>query len=179
MTEQEDAREEPLVFVARAVKTRGLKGEIVADLLTDFPDRFDEVSELIGVGPRQKRIVVDLEGHWFQKDRVILKFRGYDNIEAAADLVGYSFGVPEEDRVKLNEGSYYNWELEGCEVATISGAAVGKVKSVVPTGGVALLNVCDSSGHEVLVPMAEAIVVHIDIEKKTILIDPPEGLLEL
>ena len=44
-----------LVIVARAVRTRGLKGELVADLLTDFPDRFEAVSELWDVGPDGER----------------------------------------------------------------------------------------------------------------------------
>jgi 16S rRNA processing protein RimM len=179
MSAVENPSAAPLVLVARAVKTRGLKGEIVADLLTDFPERFERLSELIAVGPGGERRIVELEHHWFQKQRVILKFSGFDSVEEATVLVGFDFGVPEADRVALPDGSYFDWELEGCLVETIQGLGIGKVSSVLPTGGVALLAVSSTKGQEVLVPMAESIVVQIDIEKKRIVIDPPEGLLDL
>ena len=179
MSEADDANAQPLIVVARGVKTRGLKGEIVADLLTDFPERFDDLLQLVAVAPNRERLILDLENKWFQKDRVILKFKGYDNIEASTPLIGYDFAVPEADRVALTEGSFYEWELEGCDVETTNGAIVGSVIGVVPTGGVALLAIRNSEQREILVPMAESIVVEVDIEKKRIVIDPPEGLLEL
>lgn len=179
MTDAESASVERLVIIARAVKTRGLKGEIVADLLTDFPERFEQLREVVAVGPGQPRLVVELEDHWFQKGRVILKLKGYDSIESAAQLLGYHFAVPEADRVQLTEGSYYDWELEGCKVETNSEMPVGIVTGVLRTGGVALLAVHDPERREILIPMAEAIVVEIDIDNKRIVIDPPAGLLDL
>lgn len=179
MNADEDATAEPLIFVAQAVKTRGLKGEIVADLLTDFPNRFEELTELIAVGPDHERFTVELEEHWFLKDRVVLKLKGYDSIEDATVLIGFSFGIPEEDRVELPEDTYYDWELEGCAVETIAGLTIGEVAGVLRTGGVAVLAVRSKEDHEVLVPLAESIVIQIDKVKKRIVIDPPEGLLEL
>jgi 16S rRNA processing protein RimM len=178
MSEPEIEGAEPLIVVARAVKTRGLKGEIVADLLTDFPERFADVSQLIAVGPDAKRIAVELEQHWFQKNRVILKLKDFNSIEASSALIGYDFAVPEADRVQLDEGSFYDWELEGCIVNTVAGKQVGTVTGVLATGGVPLLEIKDAE-REYLVPLAGAIVTEVDIETKRIVIDPPEGLLEL
>jgi 16S rRNA processing protein RimM len=169
---------EPLVAVARAVKTRGLKGEIVADLLTDFPERFETVSRLIAVAPSGEREAVKLEDHWFQKGRVVLKLTGCDSIEAASRFIGYEFTVPESERVPLVEGSFYQWELEGCRVETVQGENVGPVSGVLRTGGTEML-VIEGTGKEYLVPIAESIVVDIDVANKRILIDPPEGLLDL
>ncbi|HEY7785882.1 MAG TPA: ribosome maturation factor RimM [Pyrinomonadaceae bacterium] len=168
---------EPLVAVARAVRTRGLKGEIVADLLTDFPERFEGLEELVTVAPDGKRGVIELEQYWFQKDRVILKFKGFDNLEASSGLIGYEFAVPESARVPLEEDEYYDWELQGCTVETIEGESVGKVAGILKTGGVAMLEV--DAGRELLIPMAETIVTEINIPEKRIVIDPPEGLLDL
>ena len=168
-----------LITVARATKTRGLKGELVADLLTDFPERFESLSRVFGIGPRGERHELKLEDHWFQNDRVVLKFLGYDNVESAQTLVGFSFALPEEERVELPKDEFYDWELEGCSVETNAGAAVGKVSKILRTGGVELLVVEDDAQREHLIPMAESIVVSIDIESKRILIDPPEGLLDL
>ena len=170
---------ETLIAVARATKTRGLKGELVADLLTDFPDRFETVTRVFGIGPRGERQQLELEDYWFQNDRVVLKFVGYDNVEAAQALVGFSFGLPEEERVELPHDEYYDWELEGCLVETKDGDSVGKVSKILRTGGVELLVVEDEAQREQMIPMAESIVVGIDIASKRILIDPPEGLLDL
>jgi 16S rRNA processing protein RimM len=179
MSEQQHESAEPLVLVAHAVKTRGLKGEIVADLLTDFPERFEGLSHLWGVAPSGARKWLELENHWFHKGRLVLKFVGYDNIEAAQPLVGFDFGVLETERVQLEADEFYNWELEGCQVETVAGEVVGQVLGIISTGGVEVLLIADQQKHERLVPMAESIVVEIDIEKKRIRIDPPEGLLEL
>ncbi len=168
-----------LIIVARAVRTRGLKGELIAELLTDFPERFENVSELTGVGLSGERKLFELENHWFQNDRLVLKFSGYDSIDEAKALVGYQFGLPEAERVELAKDAFYDWELEGCLVETTLGLAIGKVRDVLRTGGVELLVVENEERREVFVPMVASIVIAIDITQKKISIDPPEGLLDL
>ena len=174
----DDAGSSELVVIARAVKARGLKGEIVADLLTDFPERFEDVDELVLVSPSGEQTVGQLEDYWFQNDRVVLKLADYNDVDAAKQLVGYQFAIPEEDRVPLPEDHYYDWELEGCEVK-VGNDVIGKVSSVMRTGGAEILVITDEEGSERLVPLAEEIVVNIDRAAKTIIVDPPEGLLEL
>ncbi|MDQ3668558.1 MAG: ribosome maturation factor RimM [Acidobacteriota bacterium] len=171
---------EPVVAVARAVRTRGLKGEILAELLTDFPDRFADLSQLIAIAPDGKRSVVELESYWFHQTRVILKLAGYDSIETASGFVGCEFAVPESRRVQLSEGQFYDWELVECVVETMSGKLVGYVRNVMRVGGgVEMLVVESDDRHEHLIPMVQSIVVNIDTARKSIRIDPPHGLLEL
>jgi 16S rRNA processing protein RimM len=173
----DDASSE-LVVIARAVRTRGLKGEIVAELLTDFPERFEDVDELVLVSPRGERSLKRLEDYWFQNDRVVLKLSDYDDVEAAKELVGFEFAVPESDRVPLPADHYYDWELEGCTVK-VGTETIGQVNSVIKTGGAEILVVTDESHKERLIPFADSIVVEVDTERKTIVVDPPEGLLDL
>ncbi len=172
-----DAGEE-LVAVARAVKTRGLRGEVVAELLTDFPERFEGLDNLIAVAPDGSRTTLELEEHWFHGERIVLKFAGFDSIEAASQLVGHEFTVPETERVELEEDEFYEWELAGCRVETVEGEQLGKVRGVMRTGGVEMLVVEREGGGEYLIPMAEEICVHVDVESKLVRVDPPEGLLE-
>jgi 16S rRNA processing protein RimM len=179
MNSPSDENRDDLIIVARAVRTRGLKGELVADVLTDFPERFEHVSELTGVGSSGERKQLELESYWFQKDRMVLKFAGYDSIESAKALVGYQFGLPEGERVQLSQDEFYDWELEGCAVENKLGSVVGKVREVMRTGGVELLVVENEARREMLIPMAQSIIVEIDKSRKKILIDPPEGLLDL
>jgi 16S rRNA processing protein RimM len=168
-----------LIMVARAVRTRGLKGELVADVLTDFPERFNQVSKLTGVGSKGQRKQFELESHWFQNDRIVLKFVGCDSIESAKELVGYEFGLPEAERVELAKDEFYDWELEGCLVESTVGLLIGWVREVMRTGGVELLVIENDEGTEVFVPMVASIVIEVDVSQKKILIDPPEGLLDL
>ena len=176
---EDTATAEELVAVAKAVKTRGLRGEIVAELLTDFPERFEGLERLIAVSPDNSRTSLTLEEHWFQAGRVILKFAGYDSIEESSALVGYEFAVPESERVELEEDEFYDWELEGCRVETIEGEEVGRVREVLHTGGVEVLAIDNAvTGREHLIPLADEICVEINVEQKLIRVDAPEGLLE-
>jgi 16S rRNA processing protein RimM len=179
MSSPDSDRADSLVSVARAVRTRGLKGELVADLLTDYPERFEEVTTLTAVGPKGDHLTVELEDFWFQNDRVILKLVDCDSVQAAEKFREYEFCIPQSDIVELEQGEYFDFDLEGCTVQEVSGRKVGEVKSVLKTGGTEILVIAAENGTEVMVPLAESIVIKIDVRAKEILIDPPEGLLEL
>ena len=168
-----------LVAVARVVKTRGLRGEVVADLLTDFPERFDGLEKLIRVAPDGQRHTIELEEHWLQSNRIVFKFSGYDSIDAAATLIGSELTVPESERVELSDGEYYDWELSGCRIESVSGEHIGQVRGVMHTGATDLLVVDGAtSGREHLIPLADEICVEIDKDSKLIRVDLPDGLLE-
>lgn len=198
-----------LIAVARIVRVRGIKGETVASLLTDFPERFEGIEELIAlredVGGNAKAgepFMLQVENFWFQKDRVILKFAGYDSIEAATELIGCTLHVHESESVELEADEYYDWQLEDCAVETIDNVSLGTVREVLHTGGVPVLVIksdesatkaADGDGEatkegatetvggsrEHLVPLAKTICVEVDVERKLIRVDPPDGLLEI
>lgn len=174
MSESDD-----LILVAHIVKVRGLRGEVVADLLTDFPDRFENLETLIGISGSGLKRSLQIEEQWFHGNRLVLKFAGFDSIDEAKELVDYELAVPAEDRVELPQGSFYEWELIGCRVETITGESIGAVTEIMRTGGVEILKVVDESGRDRLIPMASDIVVEIEKDEQLIRIDPPAGLLEL
>ena len=76
---------EDLITIAKTVKTRGLRGELVADLLTDFPERFDDLEKVFAIDENGKKAELQIEKFWFQNNRVILKFKEIDSIEAAEE----------------------------------------------------------------------------------------------
>lgn len=166
-----------LVAIAKIVKPRGLRGEVVADLLTDFHDRFDGLESVIAIATDGTRSDLIIENFWFQKDRIVFKFASFDSVESADDLRGLEICVPESEAAELDEGEFFDWQLEGCEVETVEGEIIGKVRELMRTGGTELL-VVESDDKEYLIPFAEAICTTVDIEKKKIVVDPPEGLLE-
>jgi 16S rRNA processing protein RimM len=180
MSGAEELAEVELVAVARVAKPRGVRGEVACHLLTDFPERFDELEELIAVFPGGRRERLTLESHWLHGDRLVLKLKGFDSPEASAALAGCELTVPESEAVELEEGEFYDWQLEGCRVETVEGLTVGTVREVLHTGGAApVLVIHDEAERESLVPLAESICVEIDIDAKLIRVDAPEGLLEL
>jgi 16S rRNA processing protein RimM len=168
-----------LIFVAHIARTRGLRGEVVADLLTDFPGRFGALESVIAIAPDGSRRSLQIEEHWFQAKRIIFKFAGYDSIDEAKELAGFQLAVPASDRVELPKDQFYEWELTGCRVEATNGKSIGVVREVMRTGGVEILMVAGDAGGEFLIPMAREICVEIDISRKLVRVDPPEGLLEL
>ncbi|MCB1023758.1 MAG: 16S rRNA processing protein RimM [Acidobacteria bacterium] len=169
--------ESDLITVARILRPRGLRGELVAELLTDFPDRFDELESVFVVNENNKSSVATIEDHWFQKNRVILKFKGIDSIEEADPLRNSMICIPESDAVELEEETYFDWDLEGCRVENLKGESLGEVSAVYRAGENINL-VVQGEAKEYLIPFVFAITTDVDIENKLIKVDPPEGLLD-
>ncbi len=166
-----------LVAIAKIAKPRGLKGELIADLLTDFPERFDDLENVIVLLPDGGRHELKIENAWFQNDRIVLKFEGVGSIDDAERLRNAEVCIAEAECVELGSDEFYDWQLEGCKVETVSGDELGTVSKVMRTGGTENLAVTGKA-KEYLVPFAETICVEVDVENKRILVDPPEGLLE-
>jgi 16S rRNA processing protein RimM len=166
--------------IARIQKVQGRRGEVAAELWTDFPERFQpgEALWLSGEGlPEAVAEAVVLEQSWMHKGRIILKFRGVDTISAAETLVGRWVLVPRSARWPLPPGAVYLSDLVGC--AVLEGEEVlGIVEGIEETGAVPLLKV-NRDGRELLVPLARDICSSISPEKKEIRVRLPEGLQEL
>lgn len=165
-----------LVAVAKIAKPRGIKGEVIADILTDFPERFDGLENVTAVLPDGLQRELTIEDHWFQSGRIVLKFAGIDTIDDAETLRNAEICVSEDEAVLLEEGEYFDWQIAGCRVETVEGDPIGTVREIMRTGGTEILIV--DGEKEYLIPFVEAICVEVDIENKLIKVDPPEGLLE-
>ncbi|MEO7672876.1 MAG: ribosome maturation factor RimM [Pyrinomonadaceae bacterium] len=166
-----------LVAIAKVTRSRGLRGEVVAELLTDFPERFDGLVDVTGVLPNGDRIDLKIERYFFQKGRIVLKFSGYDTIEQGDELREVEISVPESEAVELEKGEFFDWQLEGCRVDTVDGETIGTVRELLRTGGTEVLIVAGTE-KDYMVPFAESICIDVDVVEKLIRIDPPDGLLE-
>lgn len=166
-----------LVAIAKLVRSRGLRGEVVGDVLTDFPERFDDLKRVAIVYPNGEVSEIEIEKFWFQKNRIVLKFAGFDSIETAETLRGSEICVAETETVELEDDEFFDWELIDCSVETVAGERIGTVREVMRTGGTEILVVAGDA-KEYLIPFAETICTEVDIEKKLIKIDAPEGLLD-
>jgi 16S rRNA processing protein RimM len=166
------------IAIARIVRTRGNRGEVLVDLYTDYPDRFDALGEAwleFDDGRRQR---MTLEASWEHKGRRVLKFAGIDTISSAENLVGGWVEIPADQAVHLPKGTYFDHDLVGCSVFDMRGNRLGTVDDILRIAGNSQL-VVKGSGREYLIPAVEDICIRISIEEKQILVDPPEGLMDL
>jgi len=181
-------------WLARIRRFQGRKGEVFADLLTDFPEKFAERKQLwllsgtsgAGLGasaatthaPRE----VELIAHWPHKGGIVLHFAGVDSITAAETLKGMIVAIPRVERAALDEDEVYVGDLIGCTLIDVAGAepvTVGEIEEVDRNSGpVALLVVQGASG-EVLVPFAKSYLRKIDLKIKRVEMALPEGLVDL
>lgn len=171
-----DTNDPQSLTIAKIRKVWGRRGEVAAELLTDFPERFQPGTELLVAGRAGRRMMA-LENAWSHKGLLNLKFKGVDDISSAEPLVGCEIQIPVSERMALRPGEVYVSDLIGCEVIE-HGSALGKVESVEETGGAPLLQVRTGSG-ELLIPFAEEICTGIDLEGRQIHVRLPEGLKEL
>jgi 16S rRNA processing protein RimM len=195
MTAPEQAGQaEKWVWLARIRRPQGRKGEVVADILTDFPEKFEErrqlwlLPEAAGTGASSRPATtpapreVELAAHWLHKGGVVLHFAGVDSISAAETLAGLVVAIPLAERAPLDDGEVYVADLIGCALVDVAGAepvTVGEIEDVDRTAGpVALLVVRGASG-EVLIPFAKSYLRKIDLEGKRVEMALPEGLADL
>ncbi len=175
------------VLLARLIRTHGRRGELVAEILTDFPERFHERTRLvlipperIGTRPRE----MELENFWFLRSRIVMKFRGIDSINEAEALRGFEVAIPYAERALLEVGSVYVSDLVGCRVIDLNqkAAEVGTVIDVDRESSSAELLVVrrpDRTGDPVVIPYVRAYLVRVDTENRLLEMRLPEGLLEI
>ena len=167
--------------VGRVARAHGIKGHVVVDADTDFPsDRF-KVGAGVFVARGGEIVPLRVQAVRFQAGRPIVGFTGVSTMNEAQALAGHDLLVPVSELAALPEGSFYRHDLVGCRVETAAGDVVGIVREVEGPMGSSRL-VVEAAGRrdrDVLIPLARAICPLIDTGARRIVIDPPEGLLDV
>lgn len=170
------------LVVGRVVKAHGVTGEIAVDVRTDDPDgRFVPGATLRGRAPRggaeREFRIESVRSHG---DRLLIRLDGVGDRDAADALRGTLFLVDSSSLPPIDDpDEFYDHELEGLTVSTTDGIVVGRIAEVLHTAAGELLSVTRDDGREVLVPFVSAIVVSVSRADESVVIDPPEGLLDL
>lgn len=175
------------VWLARIRHPQGRKGEVFAEILTDFPEKFADRKQLwlqaekstpVAAAPRPMELV----HHWLHKGGVVLHFAGVDSITAADTLAGQIVVIPETARAPLGEDEFYIGDLIGCELFDVTPATpilAGVIEDVDRSAGPVALLVVEGVSGEILVPFAKSFLRTIDLNAKRVEMALPEGLLEL
>jgi 16S rRNA processing protein RimM len=167
-----------MAAVGRIARAHGNRGQVILNIETDFPEeRFRPGAELF-IERNGSVEPLTLTSVRFQHDRPVVSIAGVETMNAAEALAGHELRVPADRLRELPAGTFYRHDLVGCRVETETGEMVGVVAEVEGTLVGSRLVVSAPTG-EVLIPLASAICTTIDPAAKRIVIDPPEGLLEL
>jgi 16S rRNA processing protein RimM len=179
------------VTLARILRPQGRRGEVAAEILTDFPERLTKLkSALLWDGNNSPREAA-IRDCWLSHSRggqAIFHFEESNSISDAEKLVGLEVQVPLAERVRLPVGSYYVTDLIGCDVFEMRGEPAPQLEKIgvvrdVQFAGAGVLStpnlVIDSVRGELLVPLAAEICRRIDTASRRIEVVLPEGLLDL
>jgi 16S rRNA processing protein RimM len=185
------AAENEWAWVARIRHPQGRKGEAWAEVLTDFPEKFNERKQLWllreDVCPQTDACAavprpVALRRHWMHKGGVVLHFEGVDSISAAEELSGLIVAIPRTERAPLDEDEAYIGDLTGCLLVDVAGntpVEVGSIEDVDRTAGPVPLLVVRGVRGEILIPFAKNYLKKINLEDRRVEMALPEGLVEL
>jgi 16S rRNA processing protein RimM len=176
--------EDGFISVARICGSQGRRGEVAAEIKTDFPERFTPGARFLlakdpAAGEPREYVV---ENAWAHKGKIILKFAGVDSISSAEALTGFELLVAKSQRKELPAGNFFLDDLIGCRVMEDQ-REIGVVADWEDTGGAVLLHVRPAvkraSEIEILIPFAQEICTEIGIAERVIQVRLPEGLLDL
>ena len=198
-----DHSSERWIRLAHILRPQGRKGEVLADLYTDFPEQFATQPSLSlapdGFAEKSENGMASgaveparLIAHWLpvgrNAGRVVLQFEGISSIEQAETLAGKELVIPASERRALEDGSVYVSDLIGVTVHD-GDQPIGVVTEVLfpatPDGSrkvedaVPLLSLSSADGDEILVPFASAYVEDLDLPAKILRMALPEGLTEI
>jgi 16S rRNA processing protein RimM len=167
-----------MALVGRIARAHGIRGQVIVNPDTDFPEvRFQPGAELFierhgSVEPLRITTVR------FHGDRPVIGFEGVVTMNDAEALAGHEMRVPVDRLAPLPPHTFYRHDLIGCAVETTGGRRIGSVVDVEGTPGGSRLVVGGANG-EILIPLVADICRAIDTTSKRIVIEPPDGLLEL
>ena len=167
-----------MAVVGRIARAHGNRGQVIVDPTTDFPEERFKAGSILYIRRGEGSESVAVENVRFHRGRPIVGLRGVDTMDAAEALAGAELRIAADALHPLPSGSYYHHDLVGCSVETRRGENVGRVAAVEGDGGGSRL-VIESRTGEVLIPMAEGIVLDVDVTGRKIVVEPPDGLLDL
>lgn len=157
--------------------THGIRGEVKVYPTTDDPERFLDLDEVILDTGREHKIL-EIEGVKFFKNQVILKFKGYDNINDIEKYLKKDLLVDREHAVELGESENFIADLIDMEVVTDEGKVLGTLTDVIETGANDVYAVKTPEGKEILLPAIRDCILDVNVDEKRMTVHVMEGLLD-
>jgi 16S rRNA processing protein RimM len=167
-----------MVVVGRIARAQGNRGQVIVDPVTDFPEERFKAGSVLQIRRTDATESLTIEHARFHRGRPVLQLAGVDTMDAAEALAGSELRVDTAALQPLPPGSFYHHDLIGCAVETRNGERIGEVIGVEGESSGSRL-VVKKGGAEILIPLVEGICISVDIAGRKIVVEPPDGLLEL
>ena len=169
-----------LVHIGKVLRPHGLKGELCIDIYADSPFLLDRVSRIYLQRQGHKPKPFAVEGWQPHGKRIILRL---DRIEGARDeaarWTGADILMRSRDLPQLEEGEYFCHQLVGCDVVLPDGDHLGRLEAAQSYAGREVWTIVTPEGQEILFPAENDFVRTADLAAGRIVIDPPDGLLDI
>ena len=163
------------LVVGRIVKPHGVRGEVLVEVLSDAPDRYAPGARLEAGDPAGERRPLTVRATRSDRGRSLVTFEEISDRDAADALRGALLSIGVGEAAPLEEGMYYEWQLEGLDVVDENGGKLGTFARVLEGGGGDLW-VVDTGEREVLVPAVDEFVRRVDLESGRIVVHVIPGL---
>ena len=160
------------VVVGKLRRPHGFKGEMLMDVLTDFPQRLRE-RKVVYVGETHEPLT--LETVRAQDRALLVAFVGLKDGDAVGRLRNQMVYVKVSDLPKLPAGEYYHHQLIDLQVVDDQGQALGGLTDILETGANDVYVLTSPAGNDLLLPASEGVIWQVDLERREIRVHPPEG----
>ncbi len=157
--------------------THGVKGEVKVFPTTDDPNRFKRLKEVI-LDTGKEELTLEIEGVKFFKQFVILKFKGFDNINDIEKYRQKSLFVTRKNAVRLKRDEYFVADLIGMKIVDEQNEPLGVLKDVMETGANDVYVIAMEDGRELLLPAIKQCILHVDLESNVMQVHVLDGLLD-
>lgn len=163
--------------VGRIINTHGIHGEVKVLSVTDFPEeRFAKGAQLSIKMANGQRQAVTVEKARPQKQFLLVKFVGLDNINEVTAFHGCELEVAADQLKQLPKGQYYYHQIVGLDVVTVDGETLGKIKEIMPTGANDVWVVARPQKKDLLLPNIPDVVKKVDLKAHKVTVELMEGL---
>lgn len=171
-------KKEDCFYLGKIVKKYSFKGEVLAKLDTDQPELYEHL-DAIFLELRHNLVPFFVERSQLHKSELLrIKFEDVDTEADADAIIKSELYLPLELLPKLDGNKFYFHEVIGFKIEDKNFGEVGTVKSINDTTAQALFEI-DRNGTEILIPMNDEFILNIDRKNKTILVETPDGLIDL
>ena len=157
--------------------THGVRGEFKVFPTTDDVKRFKRLKEVI-LDTGKEELTLEIEGVKFFKQFVILKFKGFDNINDIEKYKGKNLYVTRANAVRLRRDEYFIADLQGLTVVDEEEQVIGTLRDVMETGANDVYIIDMTDGREVLIPAIKECILNVDVEGGKMQIHIMDGLLD-
>lgn len=162
--------------IGQVVALFGVRGELKVRLLTDIPDRFEQL-EVVYIGQDHQQYRIE-RVRPYKGEMIVLKLAGFEDANAAELLRGQEIVIPVSQLAQLPSGKYYQHDILGLTVLTLDNRELGQIVDILETGSNDVYTIKDPDGRQVLIPAIKDVIKRIDLIRHTMYIDPLPGLLE-